>query len=172
MSFLAYGAVIFVVIAIFGVFSGGKHSNTSTPLQVASSDSTSASTQLSGRSIRVIDGDTVAVPGESRHIRLVGFNAPEVFSPKCNRELRLGQQATKRLRQLLTSAATVEYERVACSCKPGTEGTKQCNYGRLCGVLRVDGRDTGQILIAEGLAVRYQCGRYGCPPKPGNWCNG
>lgn len=53
-----------------------------------------------------------------------------------------------------------------------TRDRRRCNYGRLCGVLRVDGRDTGQILIAEGLAVRYKCGAYSCPPKPGNWCSG
>ena len=27
------------------------------------------------------------------------------------------------------------------------------NYGRACGTLRIDGRDVGDILIAEGLAV-------------------
>lgn len=126
--------------------------------------------QLSSRAIQVIDGDTVRVPGETRRIRLVGFNAPEVFSPRCDRELQIGQQATQRLKQLLLTARNVEYSRVACACKPGTEGTRACNYGRLCGTLKVDGADVGKILISEGLAVRYRCGTYSCPPKPGNWC--
>ena len=123
------------------------------------------------RQIRVIDGDTIKVTGEARNVRLVGFNTPEVFSPECSREEALGNRATERLKALLRSAGTIEFERVACSCPPGTEGTSECNFGRLCGVLHVDGRDVGEILISEGLATRYICGRTSCPPKPGNWCN-
>lgn len=59
---------------------------------------------------------------------------------------------------------------VAQSCKPGTEGTDKCNYGRSCGALKVDGKDVGQTLIAEGLAVPFVCGRNGCPPTPSPWC--
>jgi len=41
----------------------------------------------------------------------------------------------------------------------GTEGTLRCNYGRSCGVLRARGQDVGALLIAEGLARTYVCGR-------------
>lgn len=51
----------------------------------------------------------------------------------------------------------VELSLAACSCPPGTEGTRACNFGRLCGRLRADGRDVGDILIAEGLAEPYTC---------------
>jgi hypothetical protein len=60
--------------------------------------------------------------------------------------------------------------KVACSCKPGTEGAARCNYGRSCGTLRVSGRDVGQILIVEGLAVPFRCGATNCPPTPSPWC--
>jgi endonuclease YncB( thermonuclease family) len=59
--------------------------------------------------------------------------------------------------------------RVACACRDGTEGTRRCNYGRLCGTLTVDGRDVGDVLIGEGLAHRYTCSGDRCPRRPG-WC--
>ncbi len=132
-------------------------------------DRTRTST-LRSSSIRVIDGDTVDIRGLTANVRLVGFNAPEVSSPQCTAELDAGRRATTRLRNLLQNAQVIEYERVACACKSGTEGTRRCNYGRLCGKLTVDGTDVGRILISEGLAVRYICGRTSCPPRPGNWC--
>lgn len=125
---------------------------------------------VSAPEIRVIDGDTVAIRGQQANVRLVGFNAPETGSPACNAELQRGLQATNRLRTLLGEAGSIQFQRVACSCRPGTEGTRECNYGRQCGVLSVDGRDVGRILIGEGLAVPYRCGATSCPPRPGNWC--
>ena len=129
-----------------------------------------SSRTVSASEVRVIDGDTVAIRGQQANVRLVGFNAPETGSPACNAELQRGQQATNRLRILLREAESIHFQRVACSCRPGTEGTRECNYGRQCGVLSVDGRDVGRILIGEGLAVPYRCGATSCPPRPGNWC--
>lgn len=125
---------------------------------------------LSAAAIRVIDGDTVAIRGQTANVRLVGFNTPEISSPQCQAELNAGRQATARLSGLLQSAQRIEFERVACACRPGTEGTRNCNFGRQCGTLKVDGTDVGSILISENLAVRYICGRTSCPPRPGNWC--
>jgi len=59
--------------------------------------------------------------------------------------------------------------RVPCACRPGTEGTSACNYGRLCARLTVGGRDVGAIMIGEGLARPYVCGGTSCPPRAG-WC--
>lgn len=120
--------------------------------------------------VRVIDGDTVKISGESRNFRLVGFNTPETKSARCSRERELGYQASRRLTELLSSASEIKFRRVRCACKPGTEGTRECNFGRLCGRLYVDGQDVGSKLIYEGLAVRYNCGATSCPPRPGNWC--
>ncbi|WP_282153965.1 thermonuclease family protein [Ruegeria atlantica] len=125
---------------------------------------------VSARNIRVIDGDTVKISGESRSIRLVGFNTPETMSAQCSRERELGNQASRRLNEMLSSASEIEFQRVRCACQPGTEGTQACNFGRLCGRLFVDGKDVGSKLISERLAVRYICGATGCPPRPGNWC--
>lgn len=117
--------------------------------------------------INVVDGDTIRVDG--RLTRLTGFNAPEMWKPNCATERSLGEAATARLRRLVDGGA-VSFAAVHCSCKPGTEGTAECNYGRACGSLQVDGRDVGSILIAEGLAVGFVCGTTGCPPTPRPWC--
>ncbi|MBM2294993.1 SH3 domain-containing protein [Sulfitobacter pseudonitzschiae] len=125
---------------------------------------------LRASDVRIIDGDTIDIRGMTANVRLVGFNAPETWRPSCTAERQVGEQATARLGQLVRGAASIEFERVACSCRPGTEGTDRCNFGRFCGSLFVDGRDVGSTLIAEGLAVPYQCGRTSCPPPPQPWC--
>lgn len=118
----------------------------------------------------VTDGDTIHLHSETRGMRLVGFNAPETFHPNCSKGLELGLKATQRLKELIDAADTVTVRRVACSCRPGTEGTSRCNYGRSCGYLFADGKDVGPILISEGLAAPYSCGLTGCPPPPRPWC--
>jgi hypothetical protein len=35
--------------------------------------------------------------------------------------------------------------------------------------LRVDGKDVGDVLIAENLAHPYVCGKYSCPRRQ-SWC--
>jgi endonuclease YncB( thermonuclease family) len=125
---------------------------------------------LRSSDVRIIDGDTVDIRGLPANVRLVGFNAPETWRPSCAAERQVGERATVRLSQLVRNAASIEFERVACSCRPGTEGTDRCNFGRLCGSLFVDGQDVGRTLIGEGLAVPYRCGRTSCPPRPQAWC--
>jgi endonuclease YncB( thermonuclease family) len=120
--------------------------------------------------VRVIDGDTVDIRGQDANVRLVGFNAPETWRPSCNAELEAGRRATARLGQLVLGARSIEFKRVACSCRAGTEGTDKCNFGRQCGSLFVDGVDVGTTLMGEGLAVAYRCGRTSCPPRPKAWC--
>jgi endonuclease YncB( thermonuclease family) len=117
--------------------------------------------------VRVIDGDTIDLDGH--RVRLVGFNAPETWTPACAAEAKAGNRAKARLRDLVASEP-LSYRRVACSCAPGTEGTQACNYGRACGSLFAGGRDVGDILVAERLAVPYRCGRTACPPVPRPWC--
>ena len=148
------------------------------PSERASNRTTSPTTSRSpqnvrtvnARDIHVIDGDTVTISGQSANVRLVGFNTPETRSPSCSAELKVGRRATARLKVLVSEARSIQFERVACACRPGTEGTKKCNCGRQCGSLVVDGTDVGTTLIKERLAVRYLCGATSCPPRPGNWC--
>lgn len=127
--------------------------------------------ELSKRDFSVTDGDTIQIHSESKGTRLIGFNTPETFKPSCEQELALGKQATARLKQLVASAQTIEIEKRRCACRAGTEGTNKCNYGRSCGVLRTDGADVGEILVAEGLAAPFRCGRTSCPRLPRPWCN-
>ena len=119
--------------------------------------------------VRVIDGDTIRVYQKQPNVRLVGFNAPETRRAACEPERELGAKATRRLRDLARDS-NLDFEFVACSCPPGSEGTSACNYGRRCGTLKANGRDVGAILIAEGLAVSFQCGKTRCPKTPRPWC--
>lgn len=118
----------------------------------------------------VTDGDTIKLSGERKGTRLVGFNTPETYKPRCAKEREWGERATARLKELVASSA-VQVEKVACACKPGTHGTNKCNFGRSCGKLYVDGNDVGQILVSEGLAVPFVCGATRCPRMPRPWCN-
>jgi endonuclease YncB( thermonuclease family) len=117
--------------------------------------------------IDVIDGDTVRFNGVV--YRLVGFDTPERGdNARCDDERRRADAATKRLRALV-ARGDAHLTRVVCACRPGQEGTKNCNYGRLCGSLSIGGRDAGAILISEGLAHPYVCGATSCPPRR-PWC--
>jgi len=116
--------------------------------------------------VEVLDGDTIRIIGET--FRLVGFDAPETYRAQCPSERELGNRATFRLRQLVADGG-LDLERVPCACRTGTEGTPRCNYGRSCGVLRARGQDVGALLITEGLARTYVCGRTSCPARE-PWC--
>jgi hypothetical protein len=81
---------------------------------------------------------------------------------------RRAENATHRLLDLIATGSA-RLTRVACACPPGQEGSRNCNYGRLCGSLTIGGRDVGQILIGEGLARSYACGTTSCPRRR-PWC--
>jgi hypothetical protein len=63
----------------------------------------------------------------------------------------------------LVAGGDAHLTRVVCACRPGQEGTPNCNFGPLCGALSIGGRDAGAILIREGLAHPYICGRDELP---------
>ena len=111
---------------------------------------------------QVVDGDTVRF--ESMPFRLVGFNTPESgTNAQCAAERALSAKATQRL--------NIAFERRALSAtgavrmRARSEGTDRCNYGRLCGILKLSGKDVAPILIAEGLAEPYICADTRCPPR-------
>ncbi|PDT32274.1 nuclease [Rhizobium sp. L9] len=160
---LAIGFVVVAAVTVgLQVFDLGREQFQSSPTTMRVSQQ---------QEFTVTDGDTVHVVGEAAGTRLVGFNTPEKFSPECEYERQQGERASARLRELVAHG-TVRLTKVACACAPGTEGTKKCNHGRYCGTLLVDGKDVGSILISEGLAVPFVCGRTSCPPTPRPWCKG
>ena len=124
-----------------------------------------AAAPIDSADVRVIDGDTIRVHHAKPDVRLVGFNAPESRRAACEAEGELGAKATRRLRELVR-ANDLDFEFVPCACQSGTEGTQACNYGRRCGTLKANGRHVGAILIEEGLAVPFICGKSRCPRTP------
>lgn len=105
-----------------------------------------------GYHLEVVDGDTVRLRGE--RVRLLGYDTPETYRPSCDAERALGEQATARLVDLLSSGR-------ACL----EVSAESDHYGRPLGTLTVDGEDVGDILVAEGLAIIWRGSR-------GEWCDG
>lgn len=125
---------------------------------------------LSSQQVQVIDGDTIRVAGHDRDIRLMGFATPQTSAAQCDVERERGYAAMRRLRAIVDSMS-LELQSVPCACAPGTEGTDACNAGRRCGVLRANGWDVGERLIAEGFAVRHACSNASCAPPRRPWCD-
>lgn len=119
-----------------------------------------AATQVTSRfsmcgSVRhtcIVDGDTIWLEG--RNLRLESFDTPEPYNDICGgrTEVELAHRASARLRDLLNqNSFTVE-----------THGKDR--YDRTLATIRINGRDVGDILIAEGLARRWPDGReFWCP---------
>jgi hypothetical protein len=105
-------------------------------------------TPIEPGAVRVIDGDTIEARGAV--FRLVGFDTPETGSrARCESERTLAAAASRRLPHLIAGGG-LDLERVACSCRPGTEGTPACNHGWLCGTLRARGDSEEQMKGAPG----------------------
>lgn len=110
------------------------------------------STTLTDRSaIFVIDGDTFRYGTE--RIRIADIDAPEIDPPRCRREAELGLRAAERLRRILAQGR-IELRRA---------GRDEDEHGRKLRTVTRDGRDVGDMLIADGLARPYDSGR-----RP--WC--
>lgn len=116
-----------------------------------------ASTDGSCRVLTVLDGDTVklvCLPGWGvETARLMGFDAPEKYSPRCASELVAAEKATWALRGLIFKAGALALVR---------EGTDR--YGRALVRLRLDGVDVARLMIRAGHGRAYSGG-----PRRG-WC--
>lgn len=123
---------------------------------------------ISADRIAVIDGDTIRLDNQKPDVRLVGFNTPETKGAKNDVEFEIGTLATERLRELI-KAGELDFSFVDCACKKGTAGTRFCNHGRSCGVLKAKGIDVGKTLVDEMLAVEFKCGPDSCPKTPTPW---
>lgn len=102
--------------------------------------------------IRVIDGDTFEMAGET--IRIANIDAPE-RSPRsrCQAEAALAEVATKELDALLGASWAGPN---AATILPTVHRDGQDRYGRtLARVVTVGGEDVGEALIARNAAVRW-----------------
>jgi len=79
----------------------------------------------------------------------VGFDTPETFRPGCSAERALGQRATARMSEIITTAQRLDV---------GYGGGRD-RYDRLLVRLYADGTDVADIMINEGLARPYDGGR-------------
>lgn len=141
---------------------GGRHGRRGLGVQFSpkfgsrpSSAASSVSFRLCGSSAAencVVDGDTIHWGGAK--IRLADIDTPEISSPKCSAELALGQKAKLRLLELVNAGP---FEVVYAG------GRDEDVYGRKLRLFTRDGRSLGDMLIAEGLARRWDGARR-------SWC--
>lgn len=116
--------------------------------------------------ITVVDGDTIDVGGH--RYRMVGYDTPEIKTRRRKvtaDERALAVLASERFSELLRSGP-LDLTEVACSCPASAIGTKKCNGGRKCAILLLNGKNIGETLIAEELAVPFVCGETRCPRMP------
>ena len=159
-----------IAVSVFIGFAAVQISSKFSSEQRVTSAAKSMAHALASISVNVIDGDTISLNDGRPNVRLVGFNAPETGNrARCQTERKKGEAAQRRLRELVSNGR-LDFQQVACSCPPGTEGTTACNFGRRCGTLRVNSVDVGSTLIGEGLAVRLVCSATSCPSLPRPWC--
>ena len=100
----------------------------------------------------VVDGDTIHYEGGI--IRIEDIDTPETHGPKCASERALGLRATYRMLDLVNAGPFEIVQR-------GRRDTDK--YRRKLRSLERNGRSLGDILIAEGLARRWDGARHG-------WC--
>ncbi|MCI9868594.1 thermonuclease family protein [Rhizobium skierniewicense] len=99
----------------------------------------------------VVDGDTFWFRGEK--IRIADIDTPELSPPRCEHERELGLAAEKRLLDILNSGPL--------SFK--TTARDEDRFGRKLRIVYRERRSVGDILIAQGLARKWQGSRR-------SWC--
>ncbi|SUZ80436.1 uncharacterized protein METZ01_LOCUS33290 [marine metagenome] len=127
---------------------------------IAASNAEDYSDVSVSRIIKVIDGDTFRVDinelpdiiGKNIRIRILGINAPEI-NGKCTFEKELAIKARDFVQILLDNADLVILKNL-----------NRGNFFRLLAEVIVDGKDLGELLVANDLAVRYQ------GKKKSSWC--
>jgi len=110
---------------------------------------------------RVYDGDTFAaeiiLDGAKvrANIRFINIDAPELKG-ECEEETIWAYRAKDRLAELIPAGSIVRLENLKDDKYPGRVNAN---------VILPGGRDAGDVLVSEGLAVYYGGG------KRINWCN-
>ncbi|NJO34265.1 MAG: thermonuclease family protein [Rhodospirillales bacterium] len=100
----------------------------------------------------VIDGDTIRYRGAK--IRVADIDTPEISEPRCASEAALGHRAKLRMLELINDGPFDLH----------AAGRDVDRYGRQLRTITRDGESLGDILIAEGLARRWDGARR-------SWCS-
>ena len=97
---------------------------------------------------------------------MIGYDTPEVVTPALARvgpdERAVATIAKERFVELLGSGP-LDLTEVRCSCSTKKLRDRTCNHHRKCAVLSLNGKNIGDTLIAEELAVPYVCAATRCP---------
>ncbi|MFO1210597.1 MAG: thermonuclease family protein [Amaricoccus sp.] len=108
------------------------------------------------RVVRVLDGDTVdlACPGRRAvRARIVGYDAPELYSPRCTAERDAAVRATRILGTRVGNATRTEVAFLG-----------RDRYGRTLVDMRLGGQRVAREMVASGAGRRYPGGLRG------GWC--
>ena len=109
--------------------------------------------------VRVVDGDTVDI--DRVRVRVLPIDTPETWEPRCAAELELGLKAKARLIELLDGVEVTYVIDPAAGRDP---------YRRKLARVYADGYDVGEILMAEGLAVKWMPGARAKAARLKLWC--
>jgi len=130
--------------------------------------STACAETIDGDRIRIIDGDTVALPcdpargiypGCAERVRLVGIDAPETSTrARCEAEAVAGLEAKAELADLIRGRP-VEITRTGVD-----------RYGRTLARLTAGGIDVDAAMLAAGAAIPYAPGRAAWGLRCRHWC--
>ena len=108
------------------------------------------------RVVRVLDGDTLdlACPGRRAvRARIIGYDAPELFSPRCMAERDAAVRATRILGTKVWNATRTEVAFLGHD-----------RYGRTLVDMRLGGQRVAREMVASGAGRRYLGGLRG------GWC--
>jgi len=142
---------VFTAVASISTIVIGVLASVASPEQ-ANSASEAFSVCGSGQRITcVVDGDTFWFRGEK--IRIADIDTPELSTPRCERERERGLAAKQRLLDILNSGPL--------SFNVATRNEDR--FGRKLRIVYRDRRSVGDILVAEGLARKWQGSRR-------SWC--
>lgn len=139
---MALGAACFVVVLV----AGATALNAIDPPRQA--QAVAPNQEIRGRvtptrHLRVVDGDAVEDTRTGTVYRLENIDTPETGDrARCNAERALGARASEAARSLISNAIAVDLHPTG----------RTDSYGRVIALLTLDGRDLGEILIADGLA--------------------
>lgn len=115
---------------------------------------------MPGAAIHITDGDTIRLEDGER-IRILPIDTPEISHPRCENEFRLGLAAKARIAAIIAPAADVSIIRHG-----------KDRFGRTLAHVLADGRDVGDQLMREGIALPYRPGAAAKAWRLAQWCAG